>query len=798
MKHFSILCCLLLLLNVLCPAVHAEGIATPTDLCTHDWHCDEKGHYCGKCGSESEKAEHTFETKCKDASGHFDVCTVCGYTTDVSDHWESCENRDVCKECGYEGDIKKVRHKKKKIWVADGEAGCYSACSGCGRKEGETIDHEASCVDTARCLYCGFEGNIVHVLHNGGYTPADSKTCVLQCTDCGQQIVQAHLASCENPTLCLYCGYTGEIESKYHPEGKWVYDEETHYFECPTCGKYDEGKHFGTCVDSTHCGYCGIEGEFNDGDHMWETVEHDAQWHWFTCVNCKKGIREEHSWGEPVVVEATETTDGSRTYTCGCGETKVEIIPATGITECEHDEVKWVADGANGCRPVCAKCNKVGELYNHEAACSDTSHCVYCGYEGTFQTIGHDGEYSPIDEGTCGFQCSACGKHITQTHWASCSDPTHCFYCGYEGKINKINHVRSQYSAVDADFCAFQCSACGEQVTQVHWASCADATHCLFCGYEGEIKCIYHASGKWVYDEESHYLDCPACGKVDEGKHFGTCVDSTHCGYCGIEGEFNDGEHVWNKIDHDDQWHWYTCGECFTDVKEEHTWGEPVVVQATSTASGSKTYTCQCGATKVETIPATRKTSKPAHTHTWGACTPAGSSQHTQACLDCSAVNTSACTLVNARFGALDASACIYCGCITWSLGDTAASQQNSKPVADASFALLDAAGDVAPLPESVTLAVYEAQPDAAIELDAGARLAVKKALTVVLLDNGAPYTPENAVMFSIPMADDLTGLKLLVVDENGQPAEIAYQVTGGIMTFETSTLGIFLLVEEA
>lgn len=85
MKRFSILCCLVLLLNVLCPVghVHAEG-ATATDLCDHVWCYDESGHCCSKCVSESEKAEHTLETRCVDESGHYDVCTVCGYTSEVS------------------------------------------------------------------------------------------------------------------------------------------------------------------------------------------------------------------------------------------------------------------------------------------------------------------------------------------------------------------------------------------------------------------------------------------------------------------------------------------------------------------------------------------------------------------------------------------------------------------------------------------------------------------------------------------------------------------------------------------
>lgn len=60
----------------------------------------------------------------------------------------------------------------------------------------------------------------------------------------------------------------------------------------------------------------------------------------------------------------------------------------------------------------------------------------------------------------------------------------------------------------------------------------------------------------------------------------------------------------------DDTYHWEECACGATRNKTEHAWGEPVTKAATCTEPGEKTFTCVCGATKKETIPATG--------HSWG------------------------------------------------------------------------------------------------------------------------------------------------------------------------------------
>lgn len=59
------------------------------------------------------------------------------------------------------------------------------------------------------------------------------------------------------------------------------------------------------------------------------------------CEHCgEKDPNHEHKYTETITKEPTCTEDGEKTYTCDCGDTKTEVIPATGHHyvdgECEH------------------------------------------------------------------------------------------------------------------------------------------------------------------------------------------------------------------------------------------------------------------------------------------------------------------------------------------------------------------------------------------------------------------------------------------------------------------------------
>lgn len=63
-------------------------------------------------------------------------------------------------------------------------------------------------------------------------------------------------------------------------------------------------------------------------------------------------------------------------------------------------------------------------------------------------------------------------------------------------------------------------------------------------------------------------------------------------------------------IKFDQDYHWEECACGAVREKHAHTWTEKVTTEPTCTEAGEKTFTCVCGATKKETIPATG--------HSWG------------------------------------------------------------------------------------------------------------------------------------------------------------------------------------
>lgn len=63
-------------------------------------------------------------------------------------------------------------------------------------------------------------------------------------------------------------------------------------------------------------------------------------------------------------------------------------------------------------------------------------------------------------------------------------------------------------------------------------------------------------------------------------------------------------------IKFDDTYHWEECACGAVREKHAHTWTEKVTTEPTCTEAGEKTFTCVCGATKKEAIPATE--------HSWG------------------------------------------------------------------------------------------------------------------------------------------------------------------------------------
>ena len=229
-----------------------------------------------------------------------------------------------------------------------------------------------------------------------------------------------------------------------------------------------------------------------------------------------------HSYIEEITKQPTCTEEGKKTFTCDCGDTYTEIIPAKGHTE--------VIDKA-----VPATCTTDGK--------TEGSHCSVCGEVIKAQTVikatGHkydDGKITKqptcTETGVKTYTCSECGATKTETikangHTevidkavpATCTtdgktEGSHCSVCGEVIKaqtvIKATGHNFGSWSTTKA-------ATCTESGTQTR--------KCASCG-KTETKTIPatgHKSSGWIIDKTasigvkgSKHKECTVCKKVLE------------------------------------------------------------------------------------------------------------------------------------------------------------------------------------------------------------------------------------------------------------------------------------------
>ena len=114
----------------------------------------------------------------------------------------------------------------------------------------------------------------------------------------------------------------------------------------------------------------------------------------------------EHSYTEKITVEAKCETSGEKTFTCKCGDSYKEEIPAIGHT--------LVADEASKVEPTCSKTGKEAD-----------SVCSVCGTrvagadiatkEHSYGKFTYNNDATQTANGTQSRTCSVCGKVDTQT-----------------------------------------------------------------------------------------------------------------------------------------------------------------------------------------------------------------------------------------------------------------------------------------------------------------------------------------------------------------------------------------------
>lgn len=125
----------------------------------------------------------------------------------------------------------------------------------------------------------------------------------------------------------------------------------------------------------------------------------------FSLASCTQEPVHEHDWGEGEITRAATCTDaGEKTYTCACGETKVEEIPALGH---EYSE-EWTIDAAATCTTDGSKshhCSRCGAIADETVIPAGHTWIVDEVIEEP--AFMHDGEYAYV--------CSECGEPKQET-----------------------------------------------------------------------------------------------------------------------------------------------------------------------------------------------------------------------------------------------------------------------------------------------------------------------------------------------------------------------------------------------
>ena len=142
------------------------------------------------------------------------------------------------------------------------------------------------------------------------------------------------------------------------------------------------------------------------------------------------------------------------------------------------------------------------------------------------------------------------------------------------------------------------------QTKDTYWydcVRCASISDKLF--FEGESVGKHNVSSDWATKDGKHFHECTVDG-CDYTEGDAACsdvlTDSDHkCDVCSADDVTS---HVYSAWVNAGESHEKTCN-CGDKVTEAHVWGDGVVTSnPTHTATGVKTYTCECSATKTEIL----------------------------------------------------------------------------------------------------------------------------------------------------------------------------------------------------
>lgn len=290
-------------------------------------------------------------------------------------------------------------------------------------------------------------------------------------------------------------------------------------------------------------------------------------------------------------MEEVEDPDGSIHYVCHC---------CGLIEDCthEHTTYKDLEDGTHIL--FCEDCQTaIGDpqLHNWTYAAGDTEDNHVCA--------------------ECGATEQHFWKEVEGTNTATCTEPgvrtVRCSVCGMEKEeeVEAKGHTTDNMWVTPSWGHYQKCSVCEEEINR------------------GDHEYVYESGTNWEdyicrICDASHGWVCDGTPTIKEA----TCQRIVyHCDSCGYD---------MTKPGTFDEYHDYVDGFCRycgaedpDHVPHEHDYHETHRVDPTCTEDGYIEYTCDCGDTHTDPLPATG--------HSWGEWTPAGDGEEVRYCGVCGA-----------------------------------------------------------------------------------------------------------------------------------------------------------------
>ena len=265
---------------------------------------------CAGCGYEGNNIESDHRDRIWENNGteHWQKCLNCGQIiSEPAPHFTYCSNPTLCVSCRYPGEISIILHANATTLWEHNDTEHWGVCSICSQEmENTRNSHTATCAAPNVCEECGATGIEATVHHSSTHREYSTTECWDVCDECGQETNgsrDAHWAECNNPRVCVNCGYEGDISNVSHmlEAEHQQYNDTDHWWECTACGQQvNMQSHSALCTDPTTCVTCGYVGNINQIDHPWSelTMEYDETRHWEFCSACNTKIAPENHYSK--------------------------------------------------------------------------------------------------------------------------------------------------------------------------------------------------------------------------------------------------------------------------------------------------------------------------------------------------------------------------------------------------------------------------------------------------------------------------------------------------------------------